>query len=79
MSVKNFFYCSLKLAILPIILIWPFLKWIFALDVFFQFLLIFINWNSPNTKSIIIFVLHFLLLTIFTIIVSSNETYKREY
>ncbi len=76
MSLKIFLSNSSKLIILPVILIWPILRWAIALDVFFQFLLIFLNWHGPNTKSIIIFILHFSVLTAVTFIVSSSHIYK---
>ena len=77
MSLKNLFFCSFKLAILPVILFWPIIRWIFAFDVFFQFLAIFLNWHGPNTRSIVNFLVHFSILTILTFIISSNETYKK--
>lgn len=48
------------------VLTYPFLKWIFGLDVFLQFLKMLFTWNEPGVHSGWNFLLHFGLLTAYT-------------
>lgn len=52
------------------VLVWPFLRWIVALDVVFQFVKMLWNWHTPGTYSGWNFLLHFGVLTALTYFVS---------
>jgi hypothetical protein len=53
-----------------VVLIWPILKWILSLDVFFQMLRMIYHWNTPGVYAGWTFLLHFSLLTTLTYFVS---------
>lgn len=51
-------------------LVWPVLKWILSVDVFFQFLRMIIYWNDPSKNGVVTFLIHFAALTLLTWFVS---------
>lgn len=61
---------SLHFVWVVIVLIWPILKWILSLDVFFQMLRMIYHWNTPGVYAGWTFILHFSLLTTLTYFVS---------
>ena len=52
------------------VLIWPMLKWLLSLEVFFQLVRMFYYWNTPGIYAGWTFALHFSLLTALTYFVS---------
>lgn len=52
------------------VLIWPMLKWILSIEVFFQLVRMFYYWNTPGMYAGWTFTLHFSLLTALTYFVS---------
>jgi hypothetical protein len=52
------------------VITYPFLKWIFGIDVFLQFLKMLFTWNEPHVHSGWTFLAHFGLLTAYTCFVT---------
>ena len=52
------------------VLIWPMLKWVLSIEVFYQFVRMIYYWNSANVQTGWTFALHFTILTAFTYFVS---------
>lgn len=52
------------------VLVWPFLRWIVALDVMFQFVRMLWHWHTPGVHAGWTFLLHFVVLTALTYFVS---------
>ncbi|WP_017169813.1 KleE stable inheritance protein [Xanthomonas phaseoli] len=52
------------------VLVWPFLRWIVALDVTFQFVRMLWHWHTPGVHAGWTFLLHFAVLTALTYFVS---------
>ena len=48
------------------VLVWPILKWVAAIEVFFQFVRMLYHWNTPGVHAGWTFLLHFTVLTAFT-------------
>ena len=61
---------SLYFVWVVVVLIWPILKWILSLDVFFQMLRMIYHWNTPGIYAGWTFLLHFSALTALTYFVS---------
>lgn len=59
-----------KAAWVVTVLVWPFLRWIVALDVVVQFVRMLWNWHTPGTYPGWNFLLHFAVLTALTYFVS---------
>lgn len=52
------------------VLVWPFLKWILSIHVFFLFVRMIYHWNTPGEFAGWTFALHFAVLTALTYFVS---------
>lgn len=52
------------------VLVWPILKWVAAIEVFFQFVRMLYHWNTPGVYAGWTFLLHFTVLTVLTYLVS---------
>ena len=52
------------------VLVWPILKWILSIEVFFQFARMLYYWNTPGVPAGWTFLLHFSVLTAITYFVS---------
>ena len=52
------------------VLVWPILKWILSIEVFFQFARMLYYWNTPGVIAGWTFLLHFAVLTAITYFVS---------
>lgn len=52
------------------VLVWPILKWILSIEVFFQFARMLYYWNTPGVFAGWTFMLHFSVLTAITYFVS---------
>ncbi|MCL7423227.1 MAG: protein kleE [Methylobacter sp.] len=61
---------SLHFVWVVVVLIWPILKWMLSLDVFFQMLRMVYHWNTPGIYAGWTFLLHFSALTALTYFVS---------
>jgi hypothetical protein len=61
---------SLHFVWVVVVLIWPILKWLLSLDVFFQMLRMVYHWNTPGIYAGWTFLLHFSTLTALTYFVS---------
>ncbi len=55
------------------VLVWPILKWVLSIEVFFQFMRMIYYWNSPNINAVSTFLLHFTILTAITYFISSHK------
>ncbi|WP_020405838.1 KleE stable inheritance protein [Hahella ganghwensis] len=56
-----------------LVLVWPVLKWIISIDVFFQGIRAIYHWNTPGINAGWTFLLHFAILTALTYIVSIHK------
>lgn len=52
------------------VLVWPILKWVFSIEIFFQLIKFMINWDKEGIYAGIDFFSHFALLTALTYFVS---------
>ncbi len=52
------------------VLVWPILRWILSIEVFFQFARMLYHWNTPGVLAGWTFLLHFAVLTAITYFVS---------
>jgi len=52
------------------VLMWPILKWVLSIEVFFQFVRMLYHWNTSNVSAGWTFLLHFAVLTALTYFVS---------
>nr|WP_176451038.1 KleE stable inheritance protein [Bordetella pertussis] len=52
------------------VLVWPILKWVLSIEVFFQFVRMLYHWNTPGAYAGWTFLLHFAVLTAITYFVS---------
>ena len=52
------------------VLVWPVLKWVVSLEVFFQFMRMIYHWNDASTYVGWVFFMHFMALTALTYFVS---------
>lgn len=52
------------------VLVWPILKWVLSIEVFFQMLRMFYHWNTPGIHAGWTFMLHFAVLTALTYFVA---------
>lgn len=52
------------------VLIWPVLKWVVSIEVFFQLLRMMYHWNTPGVHAGWTFLLHFGVLTALTYLVA---------
>lgn len=55
------------------VLIWPVLKWVVSLEVFFQFVRMIYHWNDAGSYAGWVFFAHFLALTALTYFVSNYK------
>lgn len=53
-----------------VVLVWPVLKWIVSIEVFFQLIRMMYHWNTPGIYAGWTFLLHFAGLTVLTYFVS---------
>lgn len=56
-----------------VVLVWPVLKWIVSLDVFFQFVRMLYHWKTPDMYVGWTFLVHFSVLTALTYFVSAYK------
>lgn len=52
------------------VLVWPLLKWVISIEVFFQFIRMLYHWNTPGVHAGWTFLLHFTVLTVLTYMVA---------
>lgn len=55
------------------VLVWPVLKWIVSIEVFFQFVRMIYHWDTPGVYAGWTFLMHFSVLTALTYFVSWRE------
>lgn len=67
---KSFFDGVLRFIWITTVLVWPVLKWIVSIEVFFQFIRMLYHWNTPSVYAGWTFLLHFSGLTALTYYVS---------
>ena len=67
---KGFLAGVIKTLWVMTILVWPFLRWVAALDVVLQFVRMLWKWDTPGAYAGWTFLLHFGVLTAFTYFVS---------
>ena len=67
---RSFFVGLIKIIWVPTVLIWPVLKWIVSIEVFFQFVRMFFLWNTPGAYPGWTFVIHFGIFSALTWFVS---------
>ncbi|MDF7677069.1 KleE stable inheritance protein [Neisseriaceae bacterium ESL0693] len=63
----------LRFVQITVVLIWPILKWIVSIEVFFQFIRMIYHWNTPDIYAGWVFLLHFSILIFLTYFVSTYE------
>jgi len=66
-SIPTFF---VNLFWVVVVLVWPLLKWIVALDVLFQFIRMVYHWDNPDMNAGWVFLMHFAVLTVLTYFVT---------
>jgi hypothetical protein len=69
-KVNGVFARVLKTVWVVTVLVWPVLKWVVSIDVFFQFIRMMYHWNTPGVHAGWTFLLHFAVLTALTYFVS---------
>lgn len=67
---KGLFAALVRWVWVVLVLIWPVLKWIVSIEVFFQAIQMFYYWNTPGVYAGWTFLLHFAVLTALTYFVS---------
>lgn len=67
---KAFFAGVVRLVWIAVVLVWPVLKWVASIEVFFQFVRMIYHWNTPGVYAGWTFLLHFAVLTALTYFVS---------
>lgn len=58
---------------LVLVLFWPFLRWLLSIITFFHFLRMVYFWNNPEMNAWVWFLAYFVVLTVFTTIVSGGK------
>ena len=69
-GVKRLFAPVVKAVWVVVVLVWPLLKWIVSIDVFFQFIRMVYHWNTPGVFAGWTFLAHFAVLVALTYFVS---------
>ena len=67
---KAFLAGVLRFVWIAVVLVWPVLKWLVSIEVFFQFIRMVYHWNTPGVYAGWTFLLHFAVLTALTYFVS---------
>jgi hypothetical protein len=67
---RGFVAALIRFVWVATVLVWPILKWIAAIEVFFQFVRMLYHWNTPGVYAGWTFLLHFGVLTALTYFVS---------
>ena len=67
---RSLFSGLIKVIWVPIVIIWPILKWVISLDVLFQLVRMFVLWDTPGIYPGWTFGIHFGVLTALTWFVS---------
>ena len=67
---KAFLAGVLRFVWIAVVLVWPVLKWLVSIEVFFQFIRMIYHWNTPGVYAGWTFLLHFAVLTALTYFVS---------
>lgn len=67
---KGFLAGVLRFVWVAVVLVWPVLKWLVSIEVFFQFVRMVYHWNTPGIYAGWTFLLHFAVLTALTYFVS---------
>lgn len=67
---KAFLAGVLRFFWIGVVLVWPVLKWLASIEVFFQFIRMIYHWNTPGVYAGWTFLLHFAVLTALTYFVS---------
>lgn len=67
---KAFLAGVLRFVWIVVVLVWPVLKWLVSIEVFFQFIRMIYHWNTPGVYAGWTFLLHFAVLTALTYFVS---------
>jgi hypothetical protein len=70
---KPFFAGLLRFVWVVTVLVWPVLKWVLSIEVFFQFVRMLYHWNTPGVYAGWTFALHFAVLTMITYFVSVHK------
>ncbi|WP_395827988.1 KleE stable inheritance protein [Collimonas sp.] len=60
----------LKAVWVVVVLVWPILKWVVALDCVYHLIRMMYHWNTPGIHAGVAFLLHFAVLTMLTYFVS---------
>lgn len=69
-KIRGLFAGVLRFVWVAVVLVWPVLKWIASIAVFFQFIRMLYHWNTPGIYAGWTFLLHFAVLTALTYFVS---------
>ena len=67
---RGLFAPVVKAVWVVVVLVWPLLKWIVSIDVFFQFIRMVYHWNTPGVFAGWTFLAHFAVLVALTYFVS---------
>ena len=67
---RGFVAALIRFVWVATVLVWPILKWVAAIEVFFQFVRMLYHWNTPGVYAGWTFLLHFGVLTALTYFVS---------
>lgn len=67
---KTFVSGMLRFFWIAVVLVWPVLKWLVSIEVFFQFIRMLYHWNTSGVYAGWTFLLHFAMLTALTYFVS---------
>ena len=67
---RGLFAPVVKAVWVVVVLVWPLLKWIVSIDVFFQFIRMVYHWNTPGVLAGWTFLAHFAVLVALTYFVS---------
>ena len=62
-----------------IVLVWPVLKWVLSIDVFFQLFRMIYQWGRPDVHAVWTFFLHFAALTALTYFVSLYQPKGKKF
>jgi hypothetical protein len=74
---KVLFAGLVKVIWFAVVLVWPILKWVLSIEVFFQMLRMFYHWNTPGIHAGWTFMLHFAVLSALTYFVAFYNPINR--
>ena len=70
---EGFFAALIRCLWVVVVLVWPVLKWLISVEVFFQAIRAIYYWDKPDVHAGWTFLLHFAVLTIITYFVSAYK------